>query len=382
LAVCGDFGYDFRVLGVIETRQDLARHLQAQMVASRGGWSAAFDDEERPDRTLVKTYLVEAHCGHTDDQTLEAFRKLARCVGFDVAPAKEPGLFHLASPDVDAWCDTSLGRFWRMHTTSPVKQADPFHDRLVSSAVWLDKVWIPPDYLESLATRVQARMLTFSLSHDRRPLHEGEDPVSETDFVTMRLWSSQAEQKVRKLRAADVFPHGVSVRSVRLLSGDDGPDGSYCVAEYFHHGKITAGGTSFDEHTRLLVGVLRDYRALVERFEERFGLAATTDDDGHPIIVGAPVVIRVEWTVPDLEFAVSRIFASSDPFRLWGMPERVSQRHYRVRAVDLNVGGVLSFDVTPNHVVIQLPRGVCGNTVVRFLNNLRFHVNSDTAEPQ
>ena len=375
--------YGFVVVATIETRQDLARHLQAQMVMSRGGWFAATDeDEEPPGRTLVKTYLIEAHCDQGDQDTLDALRALAPTVGFDVAQVEEPGLFRLSAHDVDFWCDTSLGRFWRMHTTSPVKQADPFQERFVSSAPWLDKVWIPPDYLESLAVKVQAKMLTFSLNHDRRPLNKTNQPATDTDFVTLRLWSSRADRALRKLRDADVFPHGVSVRSVRLFSGDEDPDGAFCVAEYFHHGKITASGTSFDEHTRLLVGVLRDYRALVERFEQRFALAAVLDEDGHPVVIGDPIVIRVEWIVPDLEVAVSRMFASNDPFRLWGLPERVHHHRYRVRAVDLHVGGVLSFDITPEHVVIQLPRGVCGNTVVRFLNNLRFHVNSDAVESQ
>jgi hypothetical protein len=162
-----------------------------------------------------------------------------------------------------------------------------------------------------------------------------------------------------------------------LHSGADVADGDFCVAEYFHHGKVTASGTSFDEHNRLLVHVLRDYADLVEGIEAKFGLAATVDQGGTPAVAGDPIIIDVDWTLPDLEYAVGRIFASADPFRLWGLPERVAEGHYRARAVDLHVGGVIVFDITRKYVAIQLPRSVCGNTVVRFLNNLRFHVNSD-----
>ncbi len=174
-----------------------------------------------------------------------------------------------------------------------------------------------------------------------------------------------------------MFPHGVSIRSVRLRSGGDEPDADFCVAEYFHNGKITVGGTSFDEHSRLVVAVLRDYRALVERIETRYALGADENEHGHPTVAGDPIVIDVDWTLPDLEFAVARMFASAEPFRLWGLPERIADSHYRARAVDLHVGGVLTFDITRKYVAIQLPRGVCGNTVVRFINHLRFHVNAD-----
>lgn len=346
-------------------------------MASRGRWGVLGENDELGARTMVKTYLVEAHCGEDDAATGAALTDLGRKVGFRTLRTTEPGLFHLLARDVEFWCDTSMGRFWRMHTTAPVESADPLQDRMMSAATWLDKVWLPPDYLEQLPIKIGARMLTFSLNHDRRPLSKGDEPATEADSVTLRLWASHAQETLQKLRAAQVFPHGVSIRSVRLRSGDDEPDGAFCVAEYFHDGKITVGGTSFDEHSRLVVRVLRDYRVLVENLEQRYGLGADKDEHGHPIIVGEPIVIDVDWTLPDLEFAVARIFGSGEPFRLWGLPERLADGHYRARAVDLHVGGVLTFDITRRYVTIQLPRGMCGNTVVRFLNHLRFHVNAD-----
>jgi hypothetical protein len=355
----------------IETRRDLARYLQDQMAASRRNWLANTEDDEDTGRTMVKTYLVEAHCDANED----TLSRLSTQVGVHVNSAKEPGLFRLVSRDVEFWCDTSMGRFWQLHTVAPVKEADRIRDELVSAATWLDKVWLPPDYLERLAEVVGARLLLFSLNHDRRPLSR-ESFAAPSDFVSMRLWSSHAQETLTKLRNAEVFPHGVSIRSVRLHSGSEEPDGDFCVAEYFYHGKITANGTSFDQHSQVVVRVLRDYRRLVEGFESRFGLAAVSDG-GHPVVAGDPIVINVDWTVADLEYAVARMFSSTDPFRLWGLPERLSDDRYRARAVDLHVGGVLTFDISRKHVVIQLPRGVCGNTVVRFLNNLHFHVNSD-----
>ncbi|HEY1691706.1 MAG TPA: hypothetical protein VGG39_06075 [Polyangiaceae bacterium] len=360
----------------IETRRDLARHLQGQMAASRGGWSASEADEDAG-RTMVKTYLVEAHGADSDDATLAKMGGLGKKIGFDFAAAGESGLFRLQKKDVTFWCDTSTPRFWRLYTTALVKDADDARDAIVSSAPWLDRVWIPPHYLETLADTVGAQMLTFSLSHDRRPVTEGDRPVTDSDFVTLRLWASNAQKTLHKLRTAHVFPHAVSVRSVRLRSGGDDAQADYCVAEYFHDGKITAGGTSFDEHNRVIVRMLRDYGDLVRSFEERYGIGATTDASGRHVVAGQPVVLDLKWTVQDLEYAVQRIFAANDPFRLWGLPTRVSDGHFRARAVDLHVGGVLTFDITQENVVIQLPRGVCGNTVVRFLNNLQFHVNAD-----
>ena len=94
-------------------------------------------------------------------------------------------------------------------------------------------------------------------------------------------------------------------------------------------------------------------------------------------MTGDPIVIDMDWTMPSIEHVVGRIFSAAEPFRLWGVPERVTDKHYRARAVDLHVGSTLTFDITDKHIVIQLRGGTCGNTIVRFLGGLHYHVNSD-----
>jgi hypothetical protein len=115
----------------------------------------------------------------------------------------------------------------------------------------------------------------------------------------------------------------------------------------------------------------------VERIENRYAIGLSGDDSGCSQLIGDPLVIEMDWTMPDIEHIVGRIFSSAEPFRLWGVPERIAENHYRARAVDLHVGSTLTFDITDKHIVIQLRGGTCGNTVVRFLGGLHYHVNSD-----
>jgi hypothetical protein len=223
-------------------------------------------------------------------------------------------------------------------------------------------------------------MQTFSLNHDRRLVTtDAESP--DLDFVALRLWASQAARTLRRLREVELFPHGVSLRSVKLRSGDAEPDGEFCIAEYFHNGKVTASGTSFDEHNRVLLQVLRDYGRIVERIERRYAIDRSPDkahdEGGCSHLVGDPIVIDMNWTIPDIEYFVRRMFSATEPFRLWGLPERIGENHYRARAVDLHVGSTLTFDITDRHIVIQLRGGICGNTIVRFLGGLHYHVNAD-----
>lgn len=373
-----DFGIVVRYLrGVasIETRRDLAQFLQAQMASGHGFFPGEDEEElETTGRTSLKTYLVESHVADDQEAVLHGLERVGSPLGFSISATKDRHLFRLHRHDADLWCDTSFGRFWRLHTTAPVKVADPIRDGLVAGATWLDNVWLSPRYLESLSTRSETRLLTFSLRHDRRPLSPEGMPSSEADFVSLRLWSSQAREQLSQLRAVEIFPHGVSVGSVRLRSGGDDPESDFCVAEYFHDGKVTASGTSFDEHNRLLVHALRDYDGLVQQIEDR-RIRAT--NEGQREVRGQPLTIDVQWRVSDLRFAVRKMFSSAGPFRLWGLPTRLAEDHYRARAVDLHFGGVIDFDITRDWITIQLGPEVCGNTVVRFLSNLRFHVSSD-----
>lgn len=362
----------------VRNRRDLARHLQDQMVAARMAWSPATEsDEEARARTSVKTYLVEAHRLSADNiSAAELLRQIALPLGVVVEDTDEEDLFELHAGENEFWCDTSIGRYWRLHTTAKVDQADVLHRQLVGVTPLLDNVWLPPNYLERLADRTSSRMQTFSLNHDRRPLTADVDS-QDLDFVALRLWASQAANTLRRLRDAKIFPHGISLRSVKLRSGDPEPDGDFCVAEYFHNGKVTASGTSFDEHNRVLLHVLRDYGHIVERIESRYAIGLTCDERGCRHVTGDPIVIAMEWTVPSIEHVVGRIFSSAEPFRLWGVPERISDNHYRARAVDLHVGSTLTFDITDKNIVIQLRGDTCGNTIVRFLGGLHYHVNSD-----
>ena len=339
------------------------------------------DEPEAPSRTLVKTYLLEAHAAR-DGAGDAAFRLLGEIgsrIGLTVQPTDDADLVHLRSRQEELWCDTALGRFWRLYTTSPVESADRIHDALVSGSRQLDRVWLPPKYLETLSSRAGGVLQTFSLSHDRRPMQTAESESQDFDSVTLRLWASRAAQMLDKLRESNVFHRGMSVRSVRIRTGSLDPDGDFTVAEYFHHGKVSASGTSFDEHNRMTLQVLTDYREIVENIERRYGLGISDDGDGHlcPHVQGDPITIEMDWTVDDLDYVVARIFGSVEPFRLWGVPQLVSEKHYRIRSVDLHVGDTLTFDITPEHIVVQLPKGACGNTVVRFLGSLQYHVNSD-----
>ncbi len=68
------------------------------MVASRRNWRAADeDDEEVVGRTMLKTYLVEAHCPEGNGETVDSLADLGGILGFQVSSTDDSCLFRLSS---------------------------------------------------------------------------------------------------------------------------------------------------------------------------------------------------------------------------------------------------------------------------------------------
>lgn len=343
----------------IRSRRDLALLLEKQMTAASTRAGAPSIEEDIEQRTALKTYLLEAH-GRMRSDPLAALRDYGASLGITVEATPEPDLFALTQGELQLWIDTGDRRVCRLYSVGPAKDTDRVHLMLVSGSGLLECVWLPPRSLEQLARGAEAKMVLFSLRHDRRALRRTPDEHG-IDSVTLRFWGPRARQTLDKLRHSDVLPGATSVFSVRVRLGDDE---RYCLAEVFHSGKVTAVGTSFAEHEKVL-------KALVDEHVER--TTALEQAQRTPRRIEVPV----QWTVDDLGFAVGRMFSGAEPFRMWGVPEAQGDDSWRVRACDLDVGRTASFIVHRRGVSLELNARTPASTTVRFLSALQYHVNAD-----
>lgn len=344
----------------IRSRRDLSLLLEKQMTAAstRGGTASMEEDIEG--RSALKTYLLEAH-GRMRTDPLGALQEVAGVHGITVSATDDPGLFALQLGELSLWLDTSGQSVQRLYTIGVAKEADRVHEMLVAGTGQLECVWLPPGTLEKLAHHEAARMVLFSLRHDRRPLRRAPDAEG-IDSVTLRFWGPRAKETLEKLRSSDVLPGATSVYSVRVRVGDDE---RYCLAEVFHTGKLTAIGTSFEEHDRIVRFLLEDHADRTVALEK----ARATP---------RRVTVFVRWTVDDLGHAVARMFSGQEPFRLWGLAEQTASDTYRVRAVDLDVGRTAVFEIDRQGVSVELGPRTPASVAVRFVSALQYHVNAET----
>lgn len=345
----------------IRSRRDLSLLLERQMTAASARSGAPNIDDDIESRAALKVYLLEAH-GRVRTEPLAALTEVCAPLGITVEPTHDPELLALQMGDLQLWLDVSGGRVCRLFTVGVAKDADRVHELLVAGTGSLECVWLPPRVLEQLARHAEAKMVLFSLRHDRRALRRAPDDQG-IDSVTLRFWGPRAKETLDKLRGSDVLPDATSVYSVRVRFGDDE---RYCLAEVFHTGKLTTVGTSFAFLEGVLAQLTEAHADLALSLEQAQRTPRRLD-------------VKVNWTLDDLGYAVARMFSGAEPFRLWGVPELVGDR-YHVRAVDLDVGRSARFEVGPAGVSMELAPRTPASVAIRYVSALQYHVNASTGD--
>jgi hypothetical protein len=375
---------------IVKNRQEMAQLLNDRM--NRTYAAVAQERELEPDTSLVKTYLVEAHlhvgCRQGSVQAVLDSVFAPRVVGKEssarIHATDDEDLF-LAEATVRAagakervllYIDASNTRFWIVHSMSSSKCLDPLMKKLVSSTQDLDTAWIPAELLEKVSTYGAFRGL--SLDYDRRniPDVDFEAPEAPVESLKMQLWANRAGDVLRILREKGAFPHETTLAKVKVkfwLSEDR--NGEFCIDDIKYNGKITSRGTSFQSHMALVSSVYKRYAERIVALEDRFSVGYQTED-GRLRITGEPINFVLRRPINDLEVFCNSLFSCSEPFRLWGVPVRLSDEYWLVSAVDLHVGSQISFEIAPEFIRLYLPQGSCGNTVLRVYTNLQHHYSA------
>lgn len=92
---------------------------------------------------------------------------------------------------------------------------------------------------------------------------------------------------------------------------------------------------------------------------------------------GQPMTILLTKEIENLEFFLDQLLSSKSPFRLWGICKFLKKNFIKINAVDLHTGHELNLEMTPEWIRIYLPKGSCGNTVLRLFTNIQHFYDSD-----
>ncbi len=333
------------------------------------------------EQNLVKTYLIEAHPNGKDreyDEYASFLDESSKHLGAYIQRTDDPSLVVLVRGHTQFYVDIYDPRYWMFHTVSRSDSSDKFVREMVRQTPHLDFLWLPTQSLEKLAS--SGSFVGFGTEFDSVPtlnITGRKKPIIQGESLSFRLRKAHGtvDEDYHKLRQPDMYRNALRLSTVRLRYGDDTNSEDYSVDEITFWSKLTARGPSFDYHNALAMLLVKDYSEQIKTIEKGCFLDTERTKVGLHFH-GHPISIRYQKQ-PHLDVLVRALFSAAEPFRLWGVPERITDKLYSVHAVDLHVGSVARFEVADTFLRIYMSKGACGNTVARLFANIQRHVDSE-----
>ncbi len=371
-------------------RREMAQLLNARMRKTYASLKSG--QELESESSLVKTYLVEAHLPEKcNDEEIWDFvtrnlnnKSFSKKATTRINKTDDSSLLQLEcktkiggrEENTVIFIDCSNTRFWVLHSMSNSRNLDWLLNRILSSTPSLDSAWIPSQLLEKASENGVFRGL--SLDYDRRKMADIdlEDADAPVQFLKMQLWGNKAAAILNILRGESAFPNETTLSKVKVKFWlDPRNEEEFSVDDIKFNGKITARGTSFQSHVALLSDIYRRYADAIRHIESE--LAMKYIAEGKKLTIqGGPINMIFGRPIENVESFCESLFSCSDPFRLWGVPIRLSKDFWRVSGIDLHVGMRINFEIAPDFMRIYLPDGSCGNTVLRIYTNLQHYYDS------
>lgn len=354
-----------------QSRKEFMELLGDMMTASFEQEVEEIVGEARGRPRLLKTYMMETNSGLPSRFEVSGLKA-------SKAETKLPEVIVLTLEHQNVhsrfYVDMSDKRLWLLHTNNLARHANYLFRRLVFSPdATFDRAWIPIEMIQKVANLSGNIFRGFGLRYtDFFALNgEGDQPVEE---LRMRVSGSSSIDALEALKDKKKLRRSLSYSMIRVRRGNRL---DYVIEELGHEGRFIArGGSSIDDYVSLVEITRRMYRKTIEAIEK--SSIGVREVEGRTLVEGQAFDFTLEREIEDIDLFIDNIVNSKQPFRLWGMKNRVSKDFYQIVGVDLHTGDSIDLEVSPFLIRIYIPKGSCGNTVLRLYANLQHYFDSAT----
>ena len=357
---------------IANNRLHMANLLEDRMNRS---WVSTRDGETvEGDSSQIKTFLLEALLPEeaTPDRTAAFIETLfprssGKKIGAIVlSRAKDDTVTSIqtfvAGHPIHAYLDFTNPRFWLLHSTSKSESLDRLVSHWIDDLPELDRAWFPVGLLDRYSEFGTLRGI--GLEYNNEWIKKGEFNDDGADVFKMQLRSGQAKKVLATLRGENGEPNVARLSKVSVKAIGNS------VSDIKYDGKITGHGKSFQEHLAVTHKVYDQYTQQIRLVEDEYAMSGSFDGT-MATLSGSPITFNLHQEIQDLPHFCDGMFSGGAPFRLWGDPVRVSEKYYRVCALDLHSARTVGFELTTKFIRAYLPKGSCGNSILRLYTNLQ-----------
>jgi hypothetical protein len=276
---------------------------------------------------------------------------------------------------VQFYLDLSDERFPLLHTNHHSEDTHDFVHRLIQSDKnEFDSAWLSTTMLKEMASKTGNRDEGYSVDYEDIFQSVGEEDIIPRNDVRLDISGTLSKNFLKVIKQDENIQRTMGYEKIRIARGlprkgvldDVSYDGRFRVVR----------GKSVDDHMILVDGVKAEYSRKVRQIEEERIFGTRDKSEGSLSIEGHPFDFTFSRSVEDWAKFLPRMFDAKSPFRIWGIKTKIDNDFYRVLGVDMHTGHPLDIEITNGLIRVYLPKGSCGNVVLRLFANLQRYFDS------
>ena len=348
-------------------------------------------DQNRSRTPLVKSYLLEDPECADDQEFLQAIRQ----AGHEIYRIDDT-LFKIKDRTTKRYVglvERLIPRHPVIYSHEEARFMDGWVHRLVNATTHLDRLWISGHAFE--------RLLEWNFEH-KQPRRFGRlvfqhTSVFETDSPLDQSIESDGEGEAGLYDADEYVPERRTTRftmvdrlevlqaklpQMRTLYAPlhviaqlrfpaNGSTGGH---DFYFNGKATNRSPSFADHRAHVKFVLETYRNTIAKTEAD----AWQHEETAFNLTGAAVRLRFSEPLPQdtfEKFITATFQRRQNRFGLWGDPIVLGPSKVHVYALDRHLWQQLFIEITPQQMIVLIPRGTCGNSIHRLVTNVQQYLD-------
>ena len=271
--------------------------------------------------------------------------------------------------------DISNKRFCTLHTNENSNVVKKIMEALTSDHNHMfDHTWFYSSLLKKFSNSEGNKFNGLKVSYnDEFLFNQDNDDEDDGDSYMSAGGHANAVRLQQLIKDNPELSRKSAYRRVRISRGssqksiqDDVYSNGYFAVKY---------GKSISDHLDLINSCKKDYSKLINNIEDNS--IGTKNVDGKILLDGDSFDFEFKHEIEDLELFISKMFNSTNPFKLWGLKSKIANDYYNVAAVDLHMGSPMNFNISKNNINVSLYKGYCGNTILRLFANLQIRFDSN-----
>ncbi len=328
------------------------------------------DDESSAGRPPdLKTYVVE-----NNSKLLQNFYAESLQINIEQTGLDDIKIITLTDQKnterhIQCFLDKTDDRFLIFHTFDLAKHVIPMMDRLINSNnVEFDYAWLPTGLLKSVSHGFGNSELGYDVQHKdyfQQESSDNNDPIKPDTYSNISVSGGQSDKILRLLdKDADI----AQMLSYSKVIVGRGTKSDGVVDDLYYNGRFSVvKGDSVDDHISLVNTVKESYVKIIHGIE-KYSIYGNHDTKS---IEGEPFVFHFKRKIDNWDYFLSQMFNSKEPFRVWGIRNKVDDELYQILGVDAHTDHPFDVEVADDLFRIYLPKGSCGNLVARLFVNLQ-----------